>query len=549
MPMKISRSLTVILAASFLCASALFGQVPESIYKEGYEAIKKLFSQAVVAGDQAICKELLEKNAYYINEADSAGLTQLHYAAMSGQTEMCRLFLKHGAKADIARKGEAANYYTPLEAAIANNHTATALVLIDAVTPESLTPVRGRNTSPLFLAIQNENVEIIKALIAKKADVNTPGKVGEVVQTPFACAISIGNKDIAKILLDAGADIKFEQGDVRNADTLFTAVLCRDYEMCSFLVESKIDVKAKRSDGATVLHTLLGQRTLFSSYDDKDPFGKEGGLPFAVTGPYKTVKNLSECGLVEAKGRSNYGDKRPKPEFKANRLCKLFIDADADVNVRDKNDCSVLETLFLAQVQKIREYEDFQTLLELLIAAKVDVNSADESGWTPLYYLLFYCFLDRQEYESGLKEPEIKAIADKKIALFQKLIEAGAKVKVADKQGNTLLHYVVQSPGGNISKGGFDVGLNYDSRGNHRLFGRQLIELLLEHGASLSDENKASETPLDWATRGVRPTPRPPLRQSLDNSVQSLPDLSAPAPVIVPRQGGAGGSGASALGF
>ena len=122
--------------------------------------------------------------------------------------------------------------------------------------------------------------------------------------------------------------------------------------------------------------------------------------------------------------------------------------------------------------------------------------------WTPLYYSLFYCFLDVQEYENGLKEEDIKAIADKKIALFKKFIEAGAKVKTVDKRGNTLLHYVVSSPPDTIDKGEFQVELMYDSRGSHRLVSRQLIELLLEHGLTLSDENNDGETPLDWATGG-----------------------------------------------
>ena len=40
----------------------------------------------------------------------------------------------------------------------------------------------------------------------------------------------------------------------------------------------------------------------------------------------------------------------------------------------------------------------------------------------------------------------------------------------------------------------------YDARGFHCLFSRQLIELLLESGLTLSDENNDGETPLDWAT-------------------------------------------------
>lgn len=484
----------VIVGMSLLCTNTTLGQtakVPESIYKEGYEAVKQLFNQAVVAGDLAVCKELLEKNAVYVNETDEKGFTQLHYAAMSGQTDLCRLLLQHGAKADIATKIPAANYYTPLEAAIANDHTDTALVLINAVSPESLQPVRGRNHPPLFLAILNENVEIIKALLAKKADVNMPCLIGNFIQTPFAYAVAADNKDIAKTLLDAGADIRFEQRGVKTSDALFFAVLSRNEALCSFLIESKVDLNVQ-NNGRSVLHVLLGESNLYCTFQKKGIFseGYNPSKPFTVTGPYKIAHNPE---LLENK-------KVKSPVL----LCKLFIDAGTDVNVRGEDKCSVLETLFLAQIAGIHEYEDFQALLELLIASKADLNAADENGWTPLYYLLFYAFLDDQEYNEEIKEAEIKAIAEKKIGLFKMLIKAGAKVKVADKKGNTLLHYVVRSPDVEITKGANCAELIYDTRGNHRLFSRQLIELLIENGASLSDENKDGETPLDWATEGPR---------------------------------------------
>ena len=107
---RISTIAAVFFAVLMFCAGMVFGQtneknerparVPESVYQEGYDAVKKLFNQAVVAGDLEICKELLEKNAVYVNETDGAGLTQLHFAAMSGQADLCRLLLQHGAKAD-----------------------------------------------------------------------------------------------------------------------------------------------------------------------------------------------------------------------------------------------------------------------------------------------------------------------------------------------------------------------------------------------------------------------------------------------------------------
>jgi len=261
---------------------------------------------------------------------------------------------------------------------------------------------------------------------------------------------------------------------------------------------------------------LVRRQNLFGAFRKINPF-KKVESPFAVTGPYKQVSPLFPNGFAESgkikvprvipeeeeerEEETLDGNAPPNPGFKTSRFCKLFIDAGADVNARDKNGCSVLETLVLAQIQRARKFEDFQALLELLIAAQVDVNAADQNGWTPLFYLLFYSFCDRQEYEKGLKEADIQAIAEKKIGLFKMLIDAGADAKAADKKGNTLLHYIVLPPY-NATIEHWDINLGYETRGNHRLFSRLLIEFLVEKGASLSDKNNDGETPLDWATQG-----------------------------------------------
>lgn len=504
---SIAVFLVSLLSIAFLSAQESGpAKVPEMIYTQGYEAVKKLFQQAVVAGDLDICKELLEKNAYYVNEADQSSMTQLHYAAMSGQTELCRLLLRHGARPDIGTKRPLENYLTPLEAAIANNRTETALLLIEASAAESLKPVRGRNPAPLFLAIQNENVEIVKALLAKKAEVNTPGKAFVVTQTPLAYAAAVGNTEICNVLLQAGADPAFKQGDVRTDQSLFLAAMTRRYELCSFLVESKFDPNARNISGQTVLHVLIGERELYGVTLEPSPF-KEAFSAFTVTGPYKRVTSPYATRSFEKMPKELEVEPlerplEPKSHFAAQRFCKLFVEAGTDVNARDIFGCSVLETLFLAQIEGLRTYDDFRAILELFLAAKVDLKAADENGWTPLFYLLFYTFLDEEEEADDLKEDEIKAIAEKKIGLFKRLIAAGADVKTPDKLGNTLLHYTVSPPESSIEKGDFSVELDYDTRGNHRFFSRQLIELLIAGGASLSDENNEGETPLDWATQG-----------------------------------------------
>ncbi len=516
--------------------------VPEPVYKDGYDGIRKLFRQAVIAGDTDICKELLEKNAYYVNETDGDGRTQLHYAAASGQTAMCRLLLDHGARADFPQPPEiSAHYSTPLEAAIANNHTETAILLIDSLPAQAFKPIRGCNRRALFLAIQNENPEIIKSLLAKPVDVDAPIMVVDepaLFQTPLYVACAVENVAICNMLLHAGASLDYEQGKIRTAESLFVAALARNETLCSLLIDSKINLDTRNAAGRTVLHELLRSNVPLAYFRSLDESAFRNVSPFDVA--MTTKRLVAPYPRPDAKRNKAPGDvgngvqNRVKNDVENNvenaavagvnereksresdsagieyRLCKRFIEAGANVDACDEHGCSVLETLILFQTQarsmkSARPFDEFKKFLDLFIDANVDLNARDDNGWTPLNYLLFYSLLDFRENESRLKEEDIRKIAESKVELFKTLIDAGATVKTADKDGNTLLHYLVSAPGTTLEKGGYSFPLNYDPRGKHRTFSRMLIELLIEKGASLNDENKEGETPLDWATRGPR---------------------------------------------
>ncbi len=520
-------SAAVAIASLLFCVNQLFAQfgdgdskppkkeaVPELVYKDGYAGVKKLFEQAVVAGDLEICKELLEKNAYYVNEVDAKGLTQLYYAASNGQKELCALLLQHGAKADIVpgpNAGERSESRSPLDIAVFNNETETALLLIESLGPDALKAKRNCNKQAVFFAILNENIDILKALIKRGADLNVPTQQlgSNATYTPLQVACAVENVDICKLLLESGAKPDFKLVDFRAAQAIFIPALGHNEAICKLLIDAKIDLNVRNPKGKTVLHELLTtQKPLLFARASWSVPAK------SIVDPYPRPK---EPGQSADEEDESSGEDEKLAEADEYRFCKLFVDARADLAVRDKSDCSIFETLIFSQIQQGHEspgrsFDAFKKLIDLLVAAKIDLNAKDKNGWTPLNYLLFYALLDGRENKPGLKEEAIKELAQSKIELFKTLIEAGATVKTADKDGNTLLHYAVGAPGTVLQKGDFNFPLNYDARGRHRVFCRLLVELLLEKGASLNDENKAGETPFDWAMRGpqriVAPTPK-----------------------------------------
>lgn len=90
---------------------------------------------------------------------------------------------------------------TPLMKAIVDNDNNKALELIGSGVGINEVMLNGKTA--LYLAIESQNLALVKELINKGADVNIKTKYYRV--TPLMTAARSGNIEIAKALLDAGA--------------------------------------------------------------------------------------------------------------------------------------------------------------------------------------------------------------------------------------------------------------------------------------------------------------------------------------------------------
>jgi len=527
-------------------------ELPES--SAAYDLAKRFFANAVKAGDMEVCEKILAQQAYYINDIDPDGFTQLYYVACSGQSELCKMVLERGANPNFVNIAKAGSL-TSFEAAIANNHTGVAKVMLDYIGSESLATLRGRNPLPLFLAIQNRNRDLVEALIAHGADVNAPGKFGSIIHSPLYFAVCLDDVAMCQTLVDAGAKLKGSyEPNVQMSDILFVAALSQSQEMCEFLFECKFNTNTLNAQRRNVLQELLRNRKPFVYHKDVDAFTQDR-TPFTVTGPYTSIikpvvapmppRNNAPRVPIAPFGSYNVVDDddefviTPYSWIRKSQMIeffKLFIDHGTNVNHRDQAGCSVLDTLFLTQMESEHSLDDFEKLLDLLIEAEVDLKSQDKNGWAALHYMLFYLFMCEQlpqnddanddpadssvfdedmddeemeinDEEESARESKEKTEAknkfdDRRIALFRKLVEVGADVKQADKQGNTLLHYAASSSDETIRRGNFDITLDYETGAKNRDFCRKLMELLVENGASIATENNDGETPYDWARQG-----------------------------------------------
>lgn len=162
--------------------------------------------RAAASGDLDEVRRLLQTGADVNQPVDGIGITALMFAARRGDVEMVKLLLKAGANPNAAGGVVHVGFFTPLVMAM-NPKNKNRLEVIDALVAggAQLNPPPTFPESPLDAAINANDIEMIRALLKRGADVNWEDEVGH---TALVTAISQGEQNVAivKILLAAGAD-------------------------------------------------------------------------------------------------------------------------------------------------------------------------------------------------------------------------------------------------------------------------------------------------------------------------------------------------------
>lgn len=175
--------------------------------------------------------------------ADGAEVGDLYDAAMADNLALVQSLVANGA--DVNEQGDEG---TPLHAAVLQGDISMAAFLLDkGADIEAVKPPAGYK--PLHIAASYDKPEMVAFLLQRGAQAN--GRDFE-ERTPLHLVARLGYADIAKLLLDSGADVDAVDGHAKYT-ALHFAILTDKKEMVRLLLDRSADVNAAPT-GESPLH-------------------------------------------------------------------------------------------------------------------------------------------------------------------------------------------------------------------------------------------------------------------------------------------------------
>ncbi|CAH8870047.1 unnamed protein product [Trichobilharzia szidati] len=458
-------------------------------------------------GRTGVVRELLSHGAS-VHLITKKGNTALHIASLAGHLDIVKLLIDCGA--DVNAQSQ--NGFTPLYMSAQENHVEVVQLLLDKSANQALSTEDG--FTPLAVALQQGHDRVVSLLLerdsrgksrlpalhiaAKKDDVhaanlllsNTEINVDHTSAsgfTPLHIAAHYGNVNIARLLIERGANINYQ---AKNYITpLHVAAKWGKNDVVNLLIQAGAEVNSRTRDGLTPLHCAAraGQTStmecLLKRGADVSVKTKNDLTPLhmAAQGDHEQVTRL----LLESGSNPNdvtidYLTPLHVAAHCGNvNVARTLLNSHCDVNARALNGFTALH--IACKKSRVE-------MASLLLKHGALLEAATETGLTPLHVASFVGCGD--------------------IVSF--LLQHGTNVNQTTLRNETALHLAVRNGQLETVKIllGYQANLDCRTRDNQtplhvavRTNHSPIVELLLKAGADINMMTKDNYSALHIATK------------------------------------------------
>lgn len=299
--------------------------IVEELKKEGDFNINKEFKEVIMTRKTNLlefaCRNggSFEIIKYFIEQgADIPEL--LRYAIMNDNWDLTKYLID--TQPERVNESDNPDGYFPLyDAVLKNNLEIIKLLLAKGADINKRTK---SGYSSLELAVRHENIEIAEFLIKNGIDVNTVEE--DFGHSPlYKAAITNNDLHMVKLLVENGANIN--QKDKYGESILYEATAYENIEIVKFLVDNGVDVNIQNNDGCTALHNAIYSermdiaKILVDAGADVNLQDKDGNTPANILLKYYLMdENYLELFEILVKGN------KINTKLKDNKGCVVDID-------------------------------------------------------------------------------------------------------------------------------------------------------------------------------------------------------------------------------
>jgi ankyrin repeat protein len=335
---------------------------------------------AAVNGSAQMLDRLLKAGADPNAPLTAASDTAVMMAARTGKPDAIRVLVEGGANVNAK---ESWGGTTALMWAVSEGHALAAQALIAAGAD-----VNARSN---YVAAANGRGFEGRTPVANRAEPKTE-EFASGWLTPLTLAAREGDVELARILLDAGADVNTVAGDGKTA--LAVAIFNGTYDVASLLVDRKADVNKADAQRFTPLFWAVDRRNMetapnFPWMVTADPMPLIRKLLDAGANPNAIVNNTPRARMREGSPRIVFATALMRAAFAADlELVQLLLERGADPAILSRDNESMLSAAaglaFVHGYHRGRSPEERLAVVKLFVTLGNDVNWADDYGITPL---------------------------------------------------------------------------------------------------------------------------------------------------------------------